>query len=267
MVTPDSGKTKKPAKDKIMTAVRIVLVAVTAMMVGGAPVFADQPEQIEKTVQTSVETRKKTQEKAKVRHAEKDKEKAKYFQLKEEIDEADLELKRMKELVERQDAYLARQHKKLIEMGKIRQGLLPYLEELVAQMEHHISEDIPFLRDERSARLDNLKGILYDPEISLGEKFRRVYEGLRVEMEYGRSVEVTKEEITFQEETLLVNVLRIGRTAMLMQTLDGKDIALYRDGWKPLPKKYQEQIKKAIDIVQRKRPVEFVNLPVKVIAE
>lgn len=249
----------------MITVKQIMILGLAMVFI--SPVFAAQPEKIEKTVKSSIDTRKKTQKKAKAWHAEKDTMKATYFQLKEELEEANLEANRMKELVDRQDAYLERQHSKLMEMEKIRQGLLPYLEGLLAQIELHSEKDLPFLQSERSARLDNLKGLLYDPEVSLGEKFRRVYEGLRVEMEYGRSVEVTKEEINYQGERLLVNVLRLGRTAMLMRTLDGQDIALYQDGWQPLPKRYHDHIKKAIDIAHRKRPVEFVNLPVKVVAQ
>lgn len=228
---------------------------------------AQQPEKIEKTVDGSITTRKQTQEKSKTWHAEKDRLKSRYFQLKEEIELAKLEANRMEGLVERQDAYLTRIQTKLIELEKIRQGLIPYLEELLVRMEAQVERDLPFLAEERTLRMENLKTYLYDPEISLGEKLRRVFEGLRVEIEYGRSVEVTKEEIFYKDAKLLVKVLRVGRTALLMQTLDEEEIALYGDGWHPLPGKYRDEIKKAIAIAQKNRPIEFVNLPVKVTAK
>jgi hypothetical protein len=228
---------------------------------------AEQPEQIEKTVGSSVETRKETQEKAKQWHNEKDRLKARYFQLKEEIEIANLEEKRMRGLVDRQDAYITRIQTKLIELEKIRQGLIPYLEELLARMDEQVAGDLPFLTEERRLRMENLKTYIYDPEISLGEKLRRVFEGLRVEIEYGRSVEVTKEEILYNNEQLLVKVLRLGRTALLMQTLDEEEIAIYSEGWHTLPGKYKDEIKKAIAIAQKNRPIEFVNLPLKVTAK
>jgi hypothetical protein len=98
----------------------------------------------------------------------------------------------------------------------------------------------------------------------MGEKIRRVFEGLRVEMDYGKGVETAKEEIDFQNQKILVKVLRLGRTALLMQTLDGKEIGIYDDNeWVALPGKYRAEIDKAIDIAERRRPIEFVNLPVR----
>ena len=49
-----------------------------------------------------------------------------------------------------------------------------------------------------------------------------------------------------------------------MQTLDGKEIGIYDDNeWVALPGKYRAEIDKAIDIAERRRPIEFVNLPVR----
>ncbi|MDY6972182.1 MAG: DUF3450 family protein, partial [Thermodesulfobacteriota bacterium] len=135
---------------------------------------------------------------------------------------------------------------------------------LLVQMEKHVDSDLPFLTEERTVRLESLELVLYDPEITLGQKFRRMFEGLRAEMEYGRSVEVSKEEINYNGETFLVKMLRIGRTALLAQTLDEEECAIYSEGrWNTLPDDYREPISKAISIAEKKRPVEFVNLPVK----
>ena len=83
-------------------------------------------------------------------------------------------------------------------------------------------------------------------------------------MDYGKSVETSKEEIHYMNEKILVKVLRLGRTALLMQTLDEEEVAIYDVGkWVELPGKYKTEINKAIDIAERRRPIEFVNLPVR----
>ena len=155
-------------------------------------------------------------------------------------------------------------NRKIIELEKMRQQLVPHLSDVVMQMEEEIKSDLPFLMDERSSRIGALKEIIHDPEITMGEKIRRVFEGLRVEMDYGKSVETSKEEIHYMNEKILVKVLRLGRTALLMQTLDEKDIGIYDGGkWVELPGKFKTEINKAIDIAERRRPIEFVNLPVR----
>jgi len=250
-----------------MRIVKSFTAAAMALLWAASLLSAQQPEKIEKTIEGSIETRKETQEKAQKWHSDKESLKTRYHQVKEEAENAELNAKRLKGLVERQEAYLSRNKKKLLEMEKIRQGLIPFLEEVVSRLEAHTNKDLPFLTEERTSRIRNLKEVLYDPEVTLADKFRRVFEALQVEMNYGKTVEVTQEEINFKEQKLLVNVLRVGRTALIMQTIDEKEIALYSDGWNALPDTYKKEIKKAIDIAQRRRPVEFVNLPVKVIAK
>ena len=225
---------------------------------------AEQPEKIVDTVDGSIKTRKQTQKKTGDWQSQKERLKSRYYQLKDISEAKQIEINHLQEVVDRQEAYIKRMNRKIIEMEKIRQKLVPYLSEVVMQMEEQIKTDLPFLMDERSSRIGALKEIIHDPEITMGEKIRRVFEGLRVEMDYGKSVETSKEEIHYMDEKILVKVLRLGRTTLLMQTLDEEEVAIYDGGeWVELPGKYKSEINKAIDIAERRRPIEFVNLPVR----
>jgi hypothetical protein len=227
-------------------------------------VCAEQPNTIVNTIDKSIKTRKQTVKKAADWQAKKERMKAKYYQLKESLEVTSVEIAHMKEIVAKQEAYMARTNNKIIEMEKMRQKLVPYLTETVARMEESINNDLPFLRQERTERVTNLKAILADPEVTLAEKLRRVFEGLRVEMDFGKSVETTKEAINYQGQKLSVHVLRLGRTALLMQTLDEQEVGIYNGKeWEKLPGRYNAEIKKAMDITQRRRPVDFVNLPIR----
>jgi len=228
------------------------------------PAHAAQPDRIINTIDRSIQKRQETQKKSADWQTQKDRLKGKYFQLKEDIELADIEIKHMQEIVRKQDAYIQRTNRKVLEMEKIRQQLIPYLHEVIARMELSIKNDLPFLPAERSGRVSVLKDIVNDPEVPLGEKLRRVFEGLRVEMDYGKSVETTKEEIAYKGQKVLVNVFRMGRTSLMMQTLDEKEIAMFNGTeWVELPGKYFSEIKKAIEISQRRRPVDFVNIPIR----
>lgn len=224
----------------------------------------EQPEKIKKTINQTIDVRTGTQQKSAKWQTQKERMKSRYYQLKDGVEAGALEVKHLQDVVDRQEAYIARMQNRIVEMEKIRQNLVPFLEEVLARMEKSVSTDLPFLLEERKTRIAALKQLIYDPELTMGEKLRRVFEGLRIEMDYGKSVETTKEEVPFNGEKLMVRVLRVGRTAMMMQTLDEKEAAIYADGkWIELPGKYKDEIKKAIEITERRRPIEFVNLPVK----
>jgi len=240
------------------------IVAVFVVVISAPVAQAEQPGKIVDTIDKSIKTRKETQKKSGEWQTQKERLKSRYFQLKDTKETKQIEINHLKEVVERQDAYIKRINRKIIEMEKIRQQLVPYLLEVISRMEEHVDQDLPFLLEERTSRTSALKAIVNDPEVTMGEKIRRVFEGLRVEMDYGKSVETTKEEINYQDQNILVKVLRLGRTALLMQTLDGEAVGIY-DGseWIELPGKYRTAIDKAIDIAERRRPIEFVNLPVR----
>lgn len=229
---------------------------------------AAQPGQIKKTIDSSISTRQKTQKKAAAWQGSKERMKSRYFQLKEAIDMSRMELAHMQEVTAKQDAYLVRTRRKVHEMEKIGRELLPYLQQQVARLSGHIENDLPFLQQERAARIENLTALLNDIEIPLSEKLRRTFEAMRVEMDYGKSIETTRTEIPYKGQTVLVNMLRLGRTALLMQTIDEKESGLYAGGtWVELPGHYGAEIKKAMEITQRRRPVDFVNLPLREIKQ
>jgi len=237
---------------------------VAGLFLVNAVYAAEQPEKIKKTINQSIDVRTETQQQSAEWQTKKERMKSRYYQLKDAVEAGALEIKHMQDVVGRQETYIARMQNRIVEMEKIRQNLVPFLEEVLVRMEKSVNTDLPFLLEERKTRIAALKQLVYDPELTMGEKLRRVFEGLRIEMDYGKSVETTKEEITFNGEKLMVRVLRVGRTAMMMQTLDEKEAAIYTAGkWSELPGKYRDEIKKAIEITERRRPIEFVNLPVK----
>ncbi len=227
------------------------------------PVSAYQKEEVEDTIEKSIEIREQTQNKSAQWQSRKEKLKSRYYQLKDSFDAIDVEVSHMQEIVDRQNVYIARMENRIIEMEKIRQHLVPFLEEILDSMQETVDNDLPFLVQERATRISALRQVIHDPELSMGEKLRRVFESLRVEMDYGKSVETTKEEISFDGEEIIVKVLRLGRTALLMLTLDDSKAGIFSQGrWISLPGKYRGEIKKAIEITERRRPIEFVNLPV-----
>ncbi len=249
---------------KSMQPVKIVMMIAAVIWGVSAAGAAEQPDTIKKTIDSSISVRSETQKKAADWQTKKERMKGRYYQLKDAVEAGKLEVKHMQDVVSRQDVYIQRMQNRIVEMEKIRQNLVPYLEEVLVRIEKTVEQDLPFLLEERRTRISALKQLIHDPELTMGEKMRRVFEGLRVEMDYGKSVETTKEEISFDGQKLMVRVLRLGRTALMMQTLDQSEVGIFHNGeWIPLAGKYREEIKKAIEITERRRPIEFVNLPVK----
>jgi FtsZ-binding cell division protein ZapB len=102
--------------------------------------------------------------------------------------------------------------------------VLPMMTRMLDTLEQFVALDLPFLRDERQLRVDNLKAIMRRADVSLSEKYRRIVEAYGVEMEYGRTIEAYRDEIVSNgEEARMVDALRVGRVALMYQTLDGAE--------------------------------------------
>jgi hypothetical protein len=224
----------------------------------------DIGEKVRQPVRESVEIRKQTQ--AENEQWQKDKEMlaARYDRLQEENRrlasiEEDLE-KNVAATIRR----VERKEKQLADIQQITEGIDPFLYDLVGRITALSSEGMPFLKEERARRAENLQKMMGNPDVQTSEKFRKVMEALLVEAEYGNTIEVYQETIDVSGRTMLVNIFRLGRVSLFYQTMDQMesgwfDVAGGR--WEMLPKTHNRAISSAIDIGAKRKPVEFLTLP------
>ena len=142
--------------------------------------------------------------------------------------------------------------------------MTPFLAETFALITQQVEQDLPFLSQERQLRLDHLSEGLADPQLAVGEKFRRVMEVVRVETEYGVDIEVAQQSLVIDGRDLLMNQLRIGRLALFAQSLDGEKSVIYDmalQSWQPLDSQYNRELGRAIEMGQKHRPIDLLTLP------
>lgn len=147
---------------------------------------------------------------------------------------------------------------------KISEKLIPFLEEVYRKLADSVDEGLPFLQEERSERLDSLDKTLGDPEITMGEKFRKVMEALSIEAEYGNTVEVYQDMIDLGDNEVLVNIFRLGKISLFFESLDLATTGYYnpaKNQWERLPRAANRDIRMAVEIGSKQRPADIVTLP------
>ena len=142
--------------------------------------------------------------------------------------------------------------------------VLPLLERMLVTLRDLIELDIPFLIQERMARLEELESILYQANFSTAEKFRKIYEAYQIENEYGRTIEAYSGNIDIDGINLAAEFFRLGRLNLFYMTPDQNKTGYWDkdvNGWIHMNGKYADDIDAALKIAFKQAPPDFINLP------
>jgi hypothetical protein len=158
--------------------------------------------------------------------------------------------------------------RKAAETAHLNKALNTHLDKIVGQLAGLIKSDLPFLLQERTDRIKAVKTALILPDTSMAEKCLRVLEALKVEAEYGITVEVYQQEILPERPggatPVMADILRVGRLALFWRTPDGKTTGHWNRAagkWAVLPGTYRRHINDAIEMALKRRTMELVKLP------
>ena len=155
--------------------------------------------------------------------------------------------------------------KQIDSLDNVNKEILPFLKETIDSLRKFVNLDIPFLKESRLARLDNLDSIILKSNVTTAEKFRKVFEAYQVETAFGNTIETYPGFIELDEQTITVDYFRIGRLGWYYRSANGKESGYwnkFEDSWVHTNGKLNDEIKLALDIANRQTPPNFITLPV-----
>ena len=168
--------------------------------------------------------------------------------------------------IQRQEEKLTSFERQLNDIEETQRNIVPLMSRMLEVLEEMIKVDTPFLPRERKARLTALQEMMYRPDVTLPDKFRRIMEAYQIEMDYGRNIEAYEGELSREEgDTLTVEFLRVGRLGLYYQTLDGKESGYWdkqENTWRVLPAEYNQPIAKGLKIARKEAAPDFFRIPV-----
>lgn len=151
----------------------------------------------------------------------------------------------------------------------LQRAVLPLLETMLADLEAFVAADIPFYEEERNARIARLRSVMTDSTQTPASRYSLILEAYQIENEYGRTFDSYEGEVTTtidgNEETLIVDFLRIGRLALIYKTEDDSLLRIYnRDTgtFEDLDKKYLAEVRRGIRMANEQTPPDLLNIPV-----
>jgi hypothetical protein len=153
---------------------------------------------------------------------------------------------------------------KLQVLSELDQRLNGILSDAVSALKHGIESGPPFLLGERRNRLDRLERLIRDPAADVAEKYRRVLEAYRVELEYARSVDAYRDVLRTGDGERLVDFLSVGRLALYYQTLDSHESGIWRNDrhqWQRVSGEENEAIARGLRAARKLEPPQLMVLP------
>ncbi len=195
--------------------------AVSAMIASGS-VFAQTVDQVLQADQRRLNLAQQSQERInKIVEGTRSLE-DQYRAINKEIDGLKVYNRLMRAQVEGQEATLEDIALSMDQVDVINRQIFPLMERMIDGLEQSISLDIPFLMEERTKRIGDLKNIMERSDVTVAEKFRKVMEAYQIENDYGTSSEYYEESLTIDGATRAFNMLRIGRIGLYFQSDDTK---------------------------------------------
>ena len=146
----------------------------------------------------------------------------------------------------------------------VNRQIVPVMTRMIDSLEQFIALDVPFLNQERTDRVEALKELMSRQDVTVAEKFRKVTEAYQIENDYGRTIETYKDTLDLDGAILELDFLRIGRIALMYQSVDGKISGVWNQdtqSWDDASSQ-RNQIKLGLSIAKKQVPPDLVILPV-----
>ena len=159
--------------------------------------------------------------------------------------------RQLEEQVRTQEADLASIERQLIEIETTNREVQPLMQQMVDTLDRFIQLDVPFLLEERTARVDNLKYLMDRADVTISEKYRLILEAYQIELDYGRTFDMYEGPLGHGDPRT-VEFARLGRVSLMYRTLDGSETGY----WDAKQKKwvadasYAEAIEAAINVAR-----------------
>jgi chromosome segregation ATPase len=166
--------------------------------------------------------------------------------------------------VQSQEEEITSIEQQLLDIETTNREVQPLMRKMVTALDQFIELDVPFLIEERTERIDNLKNMMARADVSISEKYRLIMEAYQIELEYGRTLETYEGTLNAGDQPRTVQFVRLGRVSLLYRTLDGSETGYWDavQGQWVVDDSYAEAVEQAIRVANQEGAPELLTVPV-----
>ncbi len=131
--------------------------------------------------------------------------------------------RQLDEQVSAQEEELASIARQLVEIETTTREVQPLMQQMVDALARFIELDLPFLLEERTARVQNLVNLMNRADVVISEKYRLILEAYQIELDYGRTFDSYQGPLGAGPDARTVEFARLGRVSLMYRTFDGSE--------------------------------------------
>ena len=173
----------------------------------------------------------------------------------------------MEKLIKAQKAEMVSIRQQIEDVTNVDRTIVPLMFRMIDALEQFVALDVPFLINERRARVQNLRDLMDRSDANPAEKYRKILEAYEIENEYGRTIEAYEGQMEINGEERTVAFLRIGRVALIYQTLDADESGAWSQkdkGFNDLDGDFDTELRSALRIAKQQAAPDLLVVPVTV---
>lgn len=197
---------------------------------------------------------------AKTRKAERE-----YRGVLKELEGLNVYIDQLNKQLKAQEVEMVQIEQSIRQVTLIERQITPLMLRMIESIDQFVQADVPFLKEERTARVERLKKVMSRSDVTVAEKYRKVMEAYQTEIDYGRTIESYRGETEIAGATREVDFLRTGRIGLMYQTLDGKELGVWnsqKQAFEALDPAYKSNVMMGIRIAREQAAPDLIKIPV-----
>jgi len=142
--------------------------------------------------------------------------------------------------------------------------ITPLMLRMIDGLEQFVALDLPFLPDERAARIERLRDMMDQANVAVSEKLSQVLNAYQIENEYGRTMEAYSGTVELDGEERVADIFRFGRVVLAFQSPDGDVTGMWNrdtNQWEAIDDSYATAVTNGIRMARKQLSVDLLNLP------
>jgi hypothetical protein len=243
-----------------MTVATVSLVTVLAV---GAVSAQQLDEPIEKRVEAN-ETGAESQKRVEVMATATDELIAEYRLTNKKIESLNIFNRQLSVVIGSQNEELASLQRQIDDVEEVGRSVTPLMLKMIDSLAQFVEVDIPFLSEQRRARVDGLRILMRRSDVADAERYRRILEAYQVESDFGRTIEAYAGTLNRNGVDVPVDYLRVGRIGLIYQTRDLEEVGAWNHelkGFEPLDSSYFNWVSEGLRVAKKQSAPQLIRIP------